>query len=328
MLSHSWRIATALTAAAASLSLITACASSGSTTAAGSMPTPATTPGTSAAQFPVTVHAANGSVTIPVRPTAIVSLSPTATEMLYAIGAGSQVKAVDKYSNYPKGTPLTSLDGDHVNIEAIASYQPDLVVASQVSAGMGKQLGALGIPVLSEPAAANLDQAYQEIVQLGQATGHTTAAHAEVTKITGQVAAIVKSMPKPASPVTYYYELDQTYYSETSATFIGQVLGMLGLTSIADSARGAASSGGYPQLSAEFILKTNPDYIFLADTICCQQSPATVAARPGWSTLRAVQDGRVIALNDDIASRWGPRIVNLLQTVTQALRRHPVRAGS
>ena len=104
----------------------------------------------------------------------------------------------------------------------------------------------------------------------------------------------------------------------TSATFVGQLLHLLGMKSIADTATGAAAAGGYPQLSSEFIIKANPDYIILADTICCHQSAATVAKRPGWSGLTAVKDGHVIALNDDIASRWGPRITDLLRTVETA----------
>ncbi|MGO8825815.1 MAG: ABC transporter substrate-binding protein [Acidimicrobiales bacterium] len=273
--------------------------------------------------FPVKVRAANGSVSIPARPTAIVSLSPTATEMLYAIGAGSQVKAVDEYSDYPPSAPHTNLDGDDPNVEAIASYKPDLVVLSDEAPGVDSQLGELGIPVLSDPAAANLAQEYAQFMELGEATGHEAQASAEVAKIKGQISAIVKSVHKSAKPLTYYYELDQTYYSATSSTFIGQVLGLLGLRSIADAAKGAAASGGYPQLSGEFILKSDPRYIFLADTICCGQSPATVAARPGWSDLTAVKDGRVLKLNDDIASRWGPRIVILLSEVAAELQQHP-----
>src|SRR5262249_14377104 len=136
-----------------------------------------------------------------------------------------------------------------------------------------------------------------------------------------QIDAISKSTRKQNA--TYYYELDQTYYSVTSTTFIGRVLGLLGLKSIADSAKGAAASGGYPQLSAEYILKADPDYVFLADTKCCKQSRATVAKRPGWSTLNAVRDGRVVPLDDDIASRWGPRVVDLLRTVSAAIKEHP-----
>jgi iron complex transport system substrate-binding protein len=254
-------------------------------------------------------------------------LSPTATEILYAIGAGSQVKAVDSYSDYPPNAPKTQLDGTTPNVEAIAAYKPDLVIMSDEASSVDHQVEALGINVLSNPAAANLNQEYAQFDELGQATGHLAQAKAEVTKIKGQIAHIVASVPKPAHPVSYYYELDQTYYSATSDTFIGQVLGLLGLRSIADAAKGAAASGGYPQLNGEYILKSNPSYIFLADTLCCAQSPATVAARPGWSNLAAVKGGRILGLNDDIASRWGPRIVILLQNVANELKAHPVSSS-
>lgn len=317
------RAALILTVAAATLSLVAACGSgtkSGSAHSTGPAPgSPATT--SSAAQFPVTLKAANGSVTIAAKPTSIVSLSPTATETLFAIGAGSQVKAVDKDSDYPPNAPNPEIDAYHLNVEALAKYKPDLVVAADVTAAQAKQLRALGITVLSEPAATSLGQAYAEIAQLGQATGHADTANTLVADMKQRIAQIVASAPK--SHATYYWELDQTYYSETSSTFIGQLVGLLGLRSIADSAKGAAAAGGYPQLSAEFILKANPAYIFLADTKCCRQSAASVAARPGWSTLTAVKVGRVVELDDDIASRWGPRIVDLLQTVAQALQRHP-----
>jgi len=292
-----------------------------------SVPSFAATSATSAAAttsttYPVQVTAANGNITIPSRPTAIVSLSPTATEMLYAIGAGSQVKAVDSYSDFPKNAPRTKLNADDPNVEAIVAYKPDLVVVAGDTTGLTAQLAKFGIPVLSDPAATDLSQEYQQFDELGQATGHLAQAQSEVTKIKGQIKQIVTNAPKHSTPITYYFELDQTYYSETSSTFIGQVLGLLGMKSIADAAKGAASSGGYPQLSAEFIIRANPDYIFLADTICCGQNAHKVAKRPGWAVLSAVKDDRVVGLNDDIASRWGPRIVDLLRTVAEAVKRH------
>lgn len=276
-----------------------------------------------AGSFPVTVHAANGKVAIKTKPTAIVSLSPTATEILYAIGAGSQVKAVDSFSDYPANAPKTQLDGNTPNVEAIAQYKPDLVIMSDEAPSVDRQIEALGVSVLSDPAAATLSQAYAQFVELGQATGHVAQAKAEVSKVKGQIARIVASVHKPSHRQTYYWELDQTYYSATSSTFIGQLLGLLGLHSIADAAKGAAAAGGYPQLNAEFILKANPNYIFLADTLCCAQSVATVAARPGWPNLAAVKNGRVLGLNDDIASRWGPRIVVLLSQVAAEMKAHP-----
>jgi iron complex transport system substrate-binding protein len=313
-----------LAALAAALAVLTGCSSSGNGAgAAGTSPAaPNATQSQSPAAFPVTIDAANGKVTIATQPTAIVSLSPTATEMLFAIGAGDQVKAVDKNSDYPASAPHTNLDPYNLNTEAVAGYRPDLIISSGLTPAQMKQLTTLQVPVLDEPAAKNLDGTYEQLAQLGEATGHAGQAAAEVTKLKQQVAEVTKTVAASGTH-TYYYELDQSYYSVTSATFIGQVLKELGLTSIADAAKGAAASGGYPQLTEEYILKANPDYIFLADTLCCHQSPATVAKRPGWSTLSAVQDHRIVALNDDIASRWGPRIVDLMKTVAQAVKEHP-----
>jgi iron complex transport system substrate-binding protein len=281
-------------------------------------------PGQPTGTFPVSVTAANGTVRVPARPGAIVSLSPTATEMLYAIGAGSQVKAVDSDSNYPPQAPRTKLSYFNPNVEAIAAERPDLVVVSNDSgagASLTKRLGALHIPVLVLPAPPSLAGVYSEFTQLGEATGHQRQASAEVSSLRAQISKIIAAVPHRSKPLTYYYELDQTYYSVTSTTFIGRLLGLLGLKSIADSAKGAAAAGGYPQLSAEHVVSANPDYIILADTLCCHQDAATVAARPGWSGLAAVKAGHVIALNDDIASRWGPRVADLLRTVLAGIRR-------
>jgi iron complex transport system substrate-binding protein len=308
------RIAVAALALAA---LLAGCGSSSSSPSAAGHTSGTTT---ASSGFPVTVTAANGTVKVSKKPTAIVSLSPTATEMLYAIGAGSQVKAVDDDSDYPVRAPRTKLSGFTPNIEAIVGEKPDLVVISFDSSVVTKRLAVFSIPVLYLPAPTALSGVYAEFDQLGDVTGHEQQARAEVRTLRSQVSQIVSAVPHHAKPLTYYYELDQTYYSATSDTFIGRLLGLLGMKSIADAAKGAAASGGYPQLSAEYILKANPDYIILADTICCHQDTATVASRPGWSSLTAVKLHHVIGLNDDIASRWGPRFVDLLRTVLAALK--------
>jgi iron complex transport system substrate-binding protein len=306
-----------VTLAAALAAACAACGSSQSVSTAAATRGPA-----DAGTFPVTIAAANGSVHIPARPTAIISLSPALTEMLYAIGAGRQVKAVDADSNYPPQAPRTKLSGLSPNVEAIVADKPDLVVEYADTGSLTKRLAAFSIPVLELPPPSQVAGVYSEISQLGQATGHTAQAGSENTMIRRQIAAIAAAAPHPAKPITYYYELDQTYYSVTSSTFIGHLLALLGMKSIADAATGAAASGGYPQLSAEYILRSNPDYILLADTVCCHQSAATVAKRPGWASMAAVKDGHVVALNDDVASRWGPRIVDLLRTVATALAKH------
>jgi iron complex transport system substrate-binding protein len=301
--------------------LASACASP--TSQSGSVPTSTANPQQSS--FPLSVKAANGEVRIGKRPDRIVSLSPTATEMLFAIGAGDQVVAVDDNSNYPPQAPMTELSGYQPNVEAVAKYSPDLVVISD-DLGIVKSLGKLSIPVMLEPAAKDLDDTYAQIEQLGAATGHVADAVHLVASMKSEIQHLVASAPDFDHPLIYYHELDQTYYTATSSTFIGQIYGLLGLRNIADEAKGAAS--GYPQLSAEYIIKADPDVIFLADTKCCGQSAATVAKRPGWDQIAAVKDGAVVSLDDDVASRWGPRVVDLLLVVEQALSRLHERVGA
>jgi iron complex transport system substrate-binding protein len=301
--------------------LASACASP--TSQSGSVPTSTANPQQSS--FPLSVKAANGEVRIGKRPDRIVSLSPTATEMLFAIGAGDQVVAVDDNSNYPPQAPMTELSAYQPNVEAVAKYSPDLVVISD-DLGIVKSLGKLSIPVMLEPAAKNLDDTYAQIEQLGAATGHVADAVHLVASMKSEIQHLVASAPDFDHPLIYYHELDQTYYTATSSTFIGQIYGLLGLRNIADEAKGAAS--GYPQLSAEYIIKADPDVIFLADTKCCGQSAATVAKRPGWDQIAAVKDGAVVSLDDDVASRWGPRVVDLLLVVEQALSRLHERVGA
>lgn len=273
-----------------------------------------------AATFPATIQATNGPVTLPTRPSRIVSLSASLTEDLFAIGAGPQVVAVDDQSNYPTGVPKTSLSGFTPNVEAIAGYRPDLVVVSDDVKGLVGQLKALSIPTLLDPAPSNLDGSYAEITQLGAASGHTSEAAGLVQTMKGKVTGLLAKLPKRAKPLTYYYELDQTLFTVTSHTFVGNLFTAAGMVDIADR---AGSSTDYPQLNAETLLSNNPDLIFLADTKCCGQSAATVSARPGYSTIAAVKNGRVVALDDDIASRWGPRVTDLLSKIVDADRSVP-----
>jgi iron complex transport system substrate-binding protein len=252
-------------------------------------------------------------------PTRIISLSPTATEDLFAIGAGKQVIAVDNESDYPANAPRTKLSGYTPNAEAVSNYKPDLVVVSFDGNHIVEALHKLHIPVLVEPTAGTLAQAYGQIDQLGQDTGHVASAKALVAKMKRQIAAIAKSVPHPNPPLTVYHELEPDLYSATSKTFIGRIYTLLGLKDIADAADKTGS--GYPQLSNEYILSSDPDLIVLADTICCGQTIAKVDKRPGWNTIAAVKDGGVVPVSDDIASRWGPRVVDFMRTIAAAVRR-------
>lgn len=265
------------------------------------------------ATYPVTV----GELTLDDQPVHIVSLSPSATEMLYAIGAGDQVVAVDEFSDYPPEAVAlgTTLSGYEPNIESISSYEPDLVIVSYDPGGLVEQLKLLGIPVYIGDAAANFDDVYEQIEQLGVLTGHTAQAVQLSSQLQIEIQTLVTSIDVP-TPLSYYYELDNTYYSVTSNTFVGQIFGLFGMRNIADSAE---AGNDYPQLSAEAIVSSDPDLIFLADTKCCNESIATVSARAGWSEMKAITKGNVVELDDDIASRWGPRILELVKTILASI---------
>jgi len=265
--------------------------------------------------FPVTIDAPNGAVTIEQRPERIVSLSPTSTEVLFAVGAGDQVVAVDDRSNYPADAPVTDLTGFEPNIEAIAGYDADLVVLMYDPGDVIAGLEALEIPVIMHPAAASIDDAYRQIEQIGAATGHVADAALLVASMTEDIAETVES--GEGADVTYYHELSPDLYTVTSATFVGSLYSMFGMVNIADDAD--PDGFGYPQLSAEHILDADPLMIFLADTKCCDQTAETIAGRPGWGTLTAVEAGNVTELDDDVASRWGPRIVDFVAAIAGSL---------
>jgi iron complex transport system substrate-binding protein len=272
---------------------------------------------TNAPGFPVTVTPTGGkAVTIATKPTHIVSLSPASTEDLFALGAGSQVTAVDKLSDYPSSVPHGDLDAYKPNVEAIAARKPDLVVVYSDTNNVVAGLEQLKVPVLLLKAATSLDDAYGQISLLGKATGHSADADKLVGDMKSQIADVVAKAPK--KPLSYFHELSADGYTVTSKTFVGQVYGLFGLRNVADSAGG---TGDYPQLSAEKVISADPDLIFLADTTCCQQSATTVAARPGWATVKAVRNGNVVTLDDSVASRWGPRVVDLVKAVAAAVQK-------
>jgi iron complex transport system substrate-binding protein len=256
-------------------------------------------------------------------PERIVSLSASSTETLFAIGAGDQVVAVDTYSNYPPEAPTSDLSAYEPSIEAITTYDPDLVVVDASDPELVAGLETVGIEVFDAPAPQTLDEAYAQIAELGAVTGHEDEAADLVESMQTDIDELVAGLPEREVPLTYFHELDNTLYSVTSSTFIGALYSLAGLESIADAADADGQSGGYPQLSAEFLVDADPDLIFLADTKCCAQTASTFAERPGFAGLQAVTGGQVIELDDDIASRWGPRVVDLLREIVEAVQAVP-----
>jgi iron complex transport system substrate-binding protein len=255
-----------------------------------------------------------------------VSLSPTHTEILFAVGAGDQVVAVDSMSNYPaeSAAVLTDISAYEPNVEAISALEPDLVVIGDDFSGLAEQLSAIGVASWVSPAPLNLDEAYQQIIDLGKVVGHADEAQSLTQKMQDEISGIVSAVEVPQTPASYYHELDDTYYTVTGNTFIGSVYELFGMRNIADATEGDTD---YPQLSAEFIVSQDPNVIFLADVNCCGATAETVAARPGWSGLSAVAAGNIVAIDDDIASRWGPRLVEFVQAVATGLTAYATSQG-
>ncbi len=273
-----------------------------------------------AAKVPTIVVQSGGfSTKIVGVPKRIISLSPTATENLFALGAGSQVIAVDNLSNYPANAPITKLSAFTPNVEALAAKKPDLIILSvdsTNSTAVRKSLTLLKIPVLMEKAPDRLSDAYQEILAIGAATNHLAKARTLVASMKLSISGIIATAKRKV-PLTFFHELDSTLYSATSNTFIGHVYSDFNLLNIADKAAGADASG-YPQLSQEYLVTTNPQIVFLGDAQY-GESVTTLAARPGWNAIDAVKNGHVVELPSDIPSRWGPRLVQFYQFIADSI---------
>jgi iron complex transport system substrate-binding protein len=310
------------------LVVVVACgAESGAPTTTAGPATSTTTVGTTAATthastttttapdaFPVEVSDANGTVIIEARPDRIVSLSSTATEMLFAIGAGGQVVAVDEFSTYPPEAPITDLSGFTPNLEAIIEYEPDLVVVSFDPGDLVSGLAAVQVPTLFLGSAVSLDDSYSQLEVLGAATGHVAEAAEVVAEMRADIEGIVATTTIPAG-LTFYHEVDASLYSATSGSFLGQIYAMLGLINIADD---ADDGSGFPRLSSEYIVSQDPDIIFLGDSDF-GVSPESLAERPGWADMTAVRNGAIVPLDAYLASNWGPRVVELVETIASSV---------
>ena len=274
----------------------------------------------SASKYPMQVKSGGYITKLSAKPIRIISLSPSATEILFALNADSQVLAVDDNSNYPARVPKSDLSSFTPNVEAIAALNPDLVVL-QINATNAKTvrdaLTKIEIPVFVEPAAKNVNDTYKEIRLIGKVIDKEKAAKKLIAEMKSRIKkALVTNKNK--SKLKFFHELDNTLYTATSKTFIGSVYKDFGLINVADAASGSDSSG-YPQLSAEYLIKSNPDLIFLADAQY-GESIDSLKARPGWSAISAVKNNRIIALPADIPSRWGPRIVDFYELVGKSIK--------
>jgi len=267
-------------------------------------------------------------------PSCIVSLSPTATDTLFTIGAGAQIKAVDESSTAPAAAAALAKK-DRINAlnpsaEAIAGLCPSptsaLVVISYNANDLAKELTTLGVKVLEQSAPTNLAGAYAQIRQLGAATGHGASATHLAAALEARITHAIASVPRhPGRVLSVYYEISAApYYSLTSATFVGTLLRRLGLVNIADPENTTADAG-YPALNPEYIVKANPSLILLAG----DAAASSVKHRSGWSNIAAVRTHHVVALAANEASQWGFLLGPLAQKVASAVLAtlHDARLG-
>jgi iron complex transport system substrate-binding protein len=263
--------------------------------------------------FPVTIESDAGSFTLEARPERIVSLSPTATEMLFAIGAGDQVVAADEFSTYPPEAPVTDLSGFDPNVEAVLGYEPDLVVIANDANDLVAGLTAAGVPVLISAAPIDIESGYPLIADLGVAVGRVDETAEVIATMRDEMAAAFAAAPD--AEVRIYHELDDTYFSASSFGFIGSVYAELGATNIADA--GDPDRTGFPQLTEEAIVEADPEIIVITDEI--GYTAADVAARAGWGDITAVVNDAIVSVDADIASRWGPRLPQFVTAVADAM---------
>ena len=263
--------------------------------------------------FPVTITSDGGTWTLEAAPQRIVSLSPAATEILFAIGAGGQVVAVDSWSTFPPEAPQTDLSGFDPNIEAVAEYEPDLVVLAFDTNDLVAGLTALDIPILLRTGPVDIEGGYAAVTELGLATGHITEAENVIATMRSEIATALTTAPD--APVRIYHELDQTYFSASSSSFIGAVYTALGAVNIADNAD--PEGYGYPQLTEEYIIEADPELIVI--TNLSGYTADDVTARAGWESISAVRTGNIITVDADVASRWGPRLPQFFGAIAEAL---------
>ncbi|MDO8614008.1 MAG: ABC transporter substrate-binding protein [Dehalococcoidia bacterium] len=272
-------------------------------------PAKATAP--DAAAFPLDVTDSVGNtVTLEAPPQRVVSLSAGHTETLYAIGAGDQIVAVDLTSDCPQATDkLPRENAFSPSVETIASVNPDLVIIFFDPGDLQSSLQGLDIPVLNLAAPDSVQGVYDQMALLGKATGHSEEAErvaGDMKKAVQEVRSRLKDVPEAP---TVFHEIDTKYFSAGPGSFIGDLYDILGAENIA-----GATGEPFPQMSAEAIIKADPDVIVLADEDA-GETPDTVKARPGWGSISAVKNDRVYVIDADIVSRPGPRLVEALRAL-------------
>lgn len=257
---------------------------------------------------------------------AIISLAPSNTEILYGIGAGGQVIAREDFSNYPEAVlDLPSIGNtQEQNLEMIVSLQPDLVLAADINAPEQiKAIEDLGITVFKLSNPTTLDDLYENMRIVATLTGHEAETESWIEEAQQRVLAVEETIQQAETIPTVFYELNATDpakpWTSGSGTFIDTLITMAGGENIASGMNTA-----WAQFSQEELILQDPHIILLGDAMW-GISPEMVSERPGWDQITAVVDGRVLPFNDDLVSRPGPRLIDGLEALAQAI--HPELFG-
>ena len=249
------------------------------------------------------------------KPDRIIFLSPTATEMLFAIGAGGNVDAVDGHSNFPNDAPLTNLFALEPNLEAIASCELDFVIKAFEIRNLKVDLNAVEIEVLILPATPTVEDVLKQILEIGEITGNEENTEKLVVKTRSQIKTI--SLQREGKrKFSVYHELDENYYSSSTWSFIGNIYDILGFKKIADEADTAKT--GFPKLSVEYIMVSNPDIIVTSGLKNDKQ--LKFALRASWNASKAAQNEAIIIVEPDIVGCWGPRLFDFCEQIIHKLR--------
>lgn len=307
-------LACLLICALSAISMLAACGTPASTSTAA--PTLTAAAANAPSVFPRTVVDSGGtSVEFRTAPMRIISLSPGLTEILFAIGAGDRVAVVDRFSDYPASVAsLPRMEYTQPNPEAALAHSPDLVLMTTRQRTQVKQFRDLKMTVLYIEEAQSVDRVIEVIGMLGSITERDAEARALVASMRQRIGTVIARLESVRTGPRVFYEISPDLYTASPETFIGSMLTLLKVQNIALDARTA-----FPQLSSEAIIAANPEVILLSDAISAKQSVETVASRPGWQAIAAVQSKRIVPIDPNVANRPGPRIVEAIELMARAL---------
>lgn len=289
----------------------------------------ACTPATSVpTAIPATITLTDGlgrSVTLAGPAQKVVSLAPSTTEILYAIGAGAQVVGRDKNSDYPEDAKkVAEISGEgygKVNAEAVLALGPDLVLAADITPQEQiKSLEDLGLTVFALPNPTELDGMYDNLRTVATLTGHTDETETLITSLKARVKAVEDKLAPISSRPLVFYEIDGTDpkapWTAGPGSFIETMIEMAGGSNV-----GSGLKDQWAQISLEELVKQDPAIIVLGDTVFGGNTPELVKQRAGWDGLTAVKNDKIFPFDDNLMSRPGPRLVDGLEALAKLL--HP-----